>query len=140
MYYKSVNLVQYLRCSDIIEAVINFLGVALYLSVLLQAVLIMEMAMRNYGSYENFEEITGGKILQRSQIMTLIQRYLKREELEGEILVNLSEDLLSRGSMTRSKGKAQLNVRVVNLRENWVEGLLRHEIGMVDRSELQSSI
>jgi len=90
--------------------------------------------MRNYGSYENFEEITGGKILQRSQIMTLIQRYLKREELEGEILVNLSEDLLSRGSMTRSKGKAQLNVRVVNLRENWVEGLLRHEIGMVDRT------
>jgi len=91
--------------------------------------------MRNYGSYENFEEITGGKILQRSQIMTLIQRYLKREELEGEILVNLSEDLLSRGSMTRSKGKAQLNVRVVNLRENWVEGLLRHEIGMVDRTQ-----
>lgn len=93
----------------------------------------MEIAMDKYGSYEKFEEITGGKILQRSQIMALIQRYLKREELEREIMVNLSEDLLSRGSMTRVKGKPQLNVRVVNLRENWVEGLLRHEIGNIHK-------
>ena len=44
--------------------------------------------------------------------------------------LNLSEDLLSRGSMTQKKGRPQLNVRVVNLRENWCEGLLRHELGM----------
>ncbi|WAR12875.1 K0895-like protein [Mya arenaria] len=93
------------------------------------AIMIMENAMNKYGSYELFEEQTGGKILERSSIMALIQRYLKREELEREIIVNLSEDLLSRGSMTRSKGKPMLNVRVINLREYWVEGLLRHEIG-----------
>lgn len=97
-----------------------------------QAILIMETAIQKYGSYETFEEQTGGKIIQRSAIMTLIQRYLKRDDLEQEIVINLSEDLLSRGSMTRVKGKPQLNVRVVNLREFWVEGLLRHEIGIVN--------
>lgn len=94
-----------------------------------QAIHIMENAIQKYGNYENFEEQTGGKVLQRSSIMALIQRYLKREELEREIIVNLSEDLLSRGSMTRVKGKPTLNVRIVDLREYWVEGLLRHEIG-----------
>lgn len=94
-----------------------------------QAIHIMETAIAKFGTYENFEEQTGGKVLQRSSIMALIQRYLKREELEKEIMVNLSEDLLSRGSMTRTKGKPTLNVRIVDLREYWVEGLLRHEIG-----------
>jgi hypothetical protein len=89
----------------------------------------MENSLQKYGTYENFEEKTGGKVLQRSSIMALIQKYLKRDELEREIQVNLSEDLLSRGSMTRTKGKPTLNVRVVDLREYWVEGLLRHEIG-----------
>lgn len=93
------------------------------------AVLIMENAIQKYGSYEIFEEETGGKILQRPNIMAMIQRYLRREEMENEIAINLSEELLSRGSMTRVKGKPMLNVRIVNLREFWVEGLLRHEIG-----------
>ena len=89
----------------------------------------MENAIQKYGSYEVFEEETGGKILQRPNIMSMIQRYLKREDMENEILINLSEELLSRGSMTRVKGKPMLNVRIINLRELWVEGLLRHEIG-----------
>lgn len=93
------------------------------------AILIMENAMQKYGSYEIFEEETGGKILQRTNIMAMIQRYLKRECMESEIGINLSEELLSRGSMTRVKGKPMLNVRIINLREYWVEGLLRHEIG-----------
>ena len=89
----------------------------------------MENAIQKYGSYEVFEEETGGKILQRPNIMSMIQRYLKREDMENEIFINLSEELLSRGSMTRVKGKPMLNVRIINLRELWVEGLLRHEIG-----------
>jgi len=93
------------------------------------AILIMEKAIDDFGTYENFEEITGGKLLSRSQIYSLVKRYVKSEELDEEIVINLSEDLLSRGSMTRSKGRATLNVRCVNLRENWAEGLLRHELG-----------
>ncbi|XP_076110008.1 putative tyrosine carboxypeptidase MATCAP2 [Mytilus galloprovincialis] len=93
------------------------------------AILIMEIAIDRYGSYEEFENQTGGPVLGRSQIITLVKNYVKRENLENEIMLNLSEDLLSRGSMTRVKGKPTLNVRIVNLRQFWVEGLLRHEIG-----------
>ncbi|KAK7498843.1 hypothetical protein BaRGS_00009935 [Batillaria attramentaria] len=93
------------------------------------AIHIMEEAIQHFGSYENFEEHTGGRVLTRVQILSLVRRYLKKEDLESEIQVNLSEDLLSRGSMTQKKGRPQLNVRVFNLRENWCDGLLRHEIG-----------
>ena len=89
----------------------------------------MENALEKYGTYEEFESKTGGQILSRSQIYTVVTRYLKTENLEQEVVVNLTEELLSRGSMTRCKGKAQLNVRLVNLREFWLDGLLRHEIG-----------
>ncbi|XP_064610943.1 microtubule-associated tyrosine carboxypeptidase-like isoform X1 [Liolophura sinensis] len=94
-----------------------------------QAILIMERALEKHGHYENFEEKTGGKILNRPEIVSIIKRYLRQEDLEDEIRLNLSEDLLSRASMTKGRGKATLNVRIVNLREFWVEGLLRHEIG-----------
>ncbi|XP_076449561.1 microtubule-associated tyrosine carboxypeptidase 1-like [Babylonia areolata] len=93
------------------------------------AVLIMQEAIRHFGSYEDFEEQTGGRVLSKAQIIALVRKYLKKEDLESEIQVNLSEDLLSRGSMTQKNGRAQLNVRVVNLRENWCDGLLRHELG-----------
>ncbi|XP_005107828.1 uncharacterized protein KIAA0895 [Aplysia californica] len=93
------------------------------------AILIMEKAISYFGTYETFEEVTGGRILSKSQIYSLVKKYLKNEELEDEVTLNLSEDMLSRGSMTRSKGKAMLNVRCVNLRECWAEGLLRHELG-----------
>lgn len=90
----------------------------------------MERALEKHGHYENFEEKTGGKILNRPEIVSIIKHYLRQEDLEDEIRLNLSEDLLSRASMTKGKGKATLNVRIVNLREFWVEGLLRHEIGI----------
>ncbi|XP_050395487.1 putative tyrosine carboxypeptidase MATCAP2 [Patella vulgata] len=96
---------------------------------LTQAILIMEKALARYGSYEIFEEITGGPILNRPYIYTLVRKYLKKENLENDININLSEDLLSRGSMTQVKGRPTVNVRIVNLREQWAEGLLRHEIG-----------
>ncbi|KAK7114108.1 hypothetical protein V1264_000228 [Littorina saxatilis] len=89
----------------------------------------MDRAIIHFGTYEEFEERTGGRILSKSQIISLVRKYLKKEDLESEIQLNLSEDLLSRGSMTQKKGRPQLNVRVVNLRENWCEGLLRHELG-----------
>nr|XP_022344544.1 uncharacterized protein KIAA0895-like [Crassostrea virginica]XP_022344545.1 uncharacterized protein KIAA0895-like [Crassostrea virginica] len=94
-----------------------------------EAIFIMENALEKYGTYEEFEAQTGGQVLSRPQILNIIKRYLKREELEDDIILNLTDELLSRGSMTRNKGKPQLNVRTVNLREMWVEGLLRHELG-----------
>ncbi|XP_013383783.1 uncharacterized protein KIAA0895-like [Lingula anatina] len=89
----------------------------------------METAIAKYGSYETFEEKTGGKPMSRTQIMAMVLQYLRKENLEEEISVNMSEVLMSRASMTNVKGKPTLNVRVWNLREHWVDGLLRHEVG-----------
>lgn len=93
------------------------------------AVHIMDQTLRQFGTYEEFEEQSGGKILTRPEIISLVRKYLRKEELESEIAVNLSEDLLSRGSIVYKNGRPQLNVRVANLRENWCQGLLRHELG-----------
>lgn len=70
--------------------------------------------------------------LKNKNFLHLFPRYLSNEELVDEVQINLSDDLLSRGSLTSVKGRTVLNVRSVNLREHWAEGLLRHEIGLLN--------
>ncbi|PVD20897.1 hypothetical protein C0Q70_19060 [Pomacea canaliculata] len=94
-----------------------------------KAINIMDSVISEFGSYEEFEDTSGGPVLSRSQILALVKRYLKKEKLESEIKVNLSEDLLSTASMTQKKGWPHLTVRVLNTREYWCDGLLQHEIG-----------
>ena len=95
----------------------------------------MNNCIRRHGSYEAFERKTGGKQLTRSQIMDAANKYLKDENLEEEISVVLSSDLLSRACFTRVKGKPTLNVRVNNIHQYWMDGLLRHEIGEFSQGE-----
>ncbi|XP_064640790.1 putative tyrosine carboxypeptidase MATCAP2 [Lineus longissimus] len=94
-----------------------------------QAIHIMNTALKRYGTYEEFERRTGGRLLSKAEIHTFAREYLKKERLEDKVFINLSEDLVSRGSMTRVKGRPTLNVRVDNVREHWMDGLLRHEVG-----------
>ena len=54
-----------------------------------QAIHIMDQAINQFGTYEEFEEQTGGRILSRSQIISLVRKYLKKEDLESEIQVTL---------------------------------------------------
>ena len=61
--------------------------------------------------------------------MTMAREYLKKERLEDKVFINLCDDLVSRGSMTKVKGRPTLNIRWDNVREYWVAGLLRHEVG-----------
>ncbi|XP_059144457.1 microtubule-associated tyrosine carboxypeptidase-like [Physella acuta] len=93
------------------------------------AVLILESTLAYFGSYETFDKVTGGPILNKQQIYSLCKSYLASEDLDEEVQINLKEDLLSRGSMTRTEGRPVVNIRCVNLREHGAEGLLRHEIG-----------
>ncbi|BFZ12604.1 hypothetical protein BsWGS_15643 [Bradybaena similaris] len=93
------------------------------------AVLIMKKVIAHFGSYEEYEEISGGRLLTQAQILNVIERYLIADKLTEQIHINLCDDLISRGSLSRVKGETILNVRSVNMRENWAEGLLRHEIG-----------
>uniref|UniRef100_A0A8C6B7L9 Microtubule associated tyrosine carboxypeptidase 2 n=1 Tax=Monodon monoceros TaxID=40151 RepID=A0A8C6B7L9_MONMO len=46
-----------------------------------------------------------------------------------QIVVHLTEDLLSRASMTVVNGCPTLTINVCTAREHWLEGMLRHEIG-----------
>ncbi|XP_028606537.2 putative tyrosine carboxypeptidase MATCAP2 isoform X3 [Podarcis muralis] len=46
-----------------------------------------------------------------------------------QIVVHLSEDLLSRASMTVVNGRPTLTINIATAREHWLEGMLRHEIG-----------
>ncbi|CAL1528067.1 unnamed protein product [Lymnaea stagnalis] len=93
------------------------------------AILILENTLAHFGSYEQFDEITGGSILTRSEVYRFVKKYLMNEDLDDEIQINLRDDLLSRGSIYRAKDRYVLSVRCVNLRECCAEGLLRHEIG-----------
>lgn len=54
-------------------------------SVSLQAVGIMECVLRKFGSYENFEEVTGGSVLPKSRVWAAVRKYLQKEGCVGEV-------------------------------------------------------
>ncbi|XP_077667156.1 putative tyrosine carboxypeptidase MATCAP2 isoform X2 [Eretmochelys imbricata] len=94
-----------------------------------QSVNIMERTLQKYGSYEKFEQATGGSLLPKSRIWNHVRKYMVKEGCVGEIVVHLTEDLLSRASMTVVNGRPTLTINVSTAREHWLEGMLRHEIG-----------
>lgn len=52
-----------------------------------------------------------------------------------QIVVHLTEDLLSRASMTVVNGRPTLTINISTAREHWLEGMLRHEIGTSSSGE-----
>ncbi|KAA0710558.1 hypothetical protein E1301_Tti015770 [Triplophysa tibetana] len=94
-----------------------------------QAERIMELALRKYGSYEKFEQATGGNLLTKSRIWYYVKKYMEKEGCMGEIVVYLTDDLLSRASMTVVNGRPTLTINISAAREQWLQGMLRHEIG-----------
>ncbi|KAG7225382.1 hypothetical protein INR49_027371 [Caranx melampygus] len=93
------------------------------------AVHIMELALQRYGSYEKFEQVTGGNLLTKSRIWHNVKRYMEKEGCMGEIVVHVTDDLLSRASMTIVNSRPTLTINISTAREHWLEGMLRHEIG-----------
>ncbi|KAG7500155.1 hypothetical protein JOB18_010576 [Solea senegalensis] len=96
---------------------------------LTQAVHIMELALQRYGSYEKFEQVTGGNLLTKSRIWHNVKKYMEKEGCVGEIVVQVTDDLLSRASMTVVNSRPTLTINISTAREHWLEGMLRHEIG-----------
>ena len=45
----------------------------------------MECVLKKFGSYENFEEVTGGNILPKSQVWAAVRKYLQKEGCVGEV-------------------------------------------------------
>jgi hypothetical protein len=72
-----------------------------------QAIKIMNNLIKKYGSYEKFEELTGGRLLTKFEIGCLVREYCQREGFaDGEIVLNLSDDLLSTASMAHAQSWA----------------------------------
>ncbi|XP_041046757.1 uncharacterized protein KIAA0895-like isoform X1 [Carcharodon carcharias] len=94
-----------------------------------QAVRIMKSVVQMYGSYENFEVATGGAMLSKSKIWTCIRSYMRKEGCSGEVVVRLSEDLLSQAVMMVENCRPTLTINLAGARQYWLEGMLRHEIG-----------
>lgn len=94
-----------------------------------QAVGIMECVLKRYGSYEIFEEATGGNVLPKSQVWAAVRKYLQKEGCVGEVVVRLSEELLSQAVMVVENCRPTLTINLSGARQHWLEGMLRHEIG-----------
>ncbi|XP_034049725.1 uncharacterized protein KIAA0895-like [Thalassophryne amazonica] len=94
-----------------------------------QAVGIMECVLRKFGSYENFEELTGGSVLPKSQVWAAVRKYLQKEGCVGEVVVRLSDELLSQAVMVVESSRPTLTINLAGARQHWLEGMLRHEIG-----------
>ncbi|KAM8877943.1 microtubule-associated tyrosine carboxypeptidase 1 [Synchiropus picturatus] len=94
-----------------------------------QAVGIMECVLKKFGSYEKFEELTAGSPLPKSQVWAAVRKYLQKEGCVGEIVVRLSDELLSQAVMVLENCRPTLIINIAGARQHWLEGLLRHEIG-----------
>ncbi|XP_076809797.1 microtubule-associated tyrosine carboxypeptidase 1-like [Clavelina lepadiformis] len=94
-----------------------------------QAMSIMKRVLERYENYEKFEWATGGQLLSKVQLWSMIRRYLEKEGFYGDVVVNISNDLIARAAMTINGGRPTLSIRETAAKKLWVEGLLRHEIG-----------
>ncbi|XP_054627805.1 microtubule-associated tyrosine carboxypeptidase isoform X2 [Dunckerocampus dactyliophorus] len=94
-----------------------------------QAVGIMECVLKKFGSYETFEDVTGGVVLPKSQVWAAVRKYLQKEGCVGEVVVRLSDELLSQAVMVVESCRPTLTINLAGARQHWLEGMLRHEIG-----------
>ncbi|XP_062997603.1 microtubule-associated tyrosine carboxypeptidase 1-like isoform X2 [Elgaria multicarinata webbii] len=94
-----------------------------------EAVGIINAVLEKYGTYESFEASNGGKLLSKCQIWSIIRKYMQKEGCSGEVVVHLTEDLLSQAVMMVENSRPTLAINLSGARQNWLEGVLRHEIG-----------
>ncbi|XP_012973255.1 uncharacterized protein KIAA0895-like homolog [Mesocricetus auratus] len=94
-----------------------------------QAVGIIEAVLEKFGTYEHFEAATGGQLLTKCQIWSTVRKYMQKEGCVGEVVVQLSENLLSQAVMMVENSRPTLAINLTGARQYWLEGMLRHEIG-----------
>ncbi|EOB05244.1 Uncharacterized protein KIAA0895-like, partial [Anas platyrhynchos] len=98
-----------------------------------QAIRIIHAVLEKYGTYESFEVATGGRLLSKCQIWSVIRKYMQKEGCVGEVVVQLTDDLLSQAVMMVEDSRPTLAINLAGARQYWLEGMLRHEIGQRGR-------
>ncbi|KFU85317.1 Uncharacterized protein KIAA0895-like, partial [Chaetura pelagica] len=99
-----------------------------------QAIRIIRAVLEKYGTYESFEVATGGRLLSKCQIWAMIRKYMQKEGCVGEVVVQLTDDLLSQAVMMVEDSRPTLAINLAGARQHWLEGMLRHEIGQTGSS------
>lgn len=51
-----------------------------------QAIRIIRAVLEKYGTYESFEVATGGRLLSKCQIWSVIRKYMQKEGCAGEVM------------------------------------------------------
>lgn len=51
-----------------------------------QAIRIIRAVLEKYGTYESFEVATGGRLLSKCQIWSIIRKYMQKEGCVGEVI------------------------------------------------------
>ncbi|KAK7895609.1 hypothetical protein WMY93_020934 [Mugilogobius chulae] len=67
--------------------------------------------------------------LPKSQVWAAVRKYLQKEGCVGEVVVRLSDELLSQAVMVIENCRPTLTINLAGARQFWLEGMLRHEIG-----------
>ncbi|XP_065843247.1 putative tyrosine carboxypeptidase MATCAP2 [Oscarella lobularis] len=95
---------------------------------LAEAVCVLRIVLRKYGSFEKYEERNGGRILSDAECLQYARKYLRAQGI-SEVRVVVSRDLVPHAHMTHDKRGPILEMKSGVLREHRFEGLLNHEIG-----------
>ncbi len=95
-----------------------------------QAIKIIETALKKHRSYDDYEDKAGGRKLTNCEILDIVRTFLKEEHM-NEVQIQISSDLVARAAMTRIKGQPTIQIQSGNIREKWISGMLRHEIGTI---------
>jgi len=89
---------------------------------------IIKSTLRKHGSYEQYEEIHGGRLLDKDSCRAKVMEYL-RENRITQLHVRFNSSLSSRGAMCLGKHGPMLCLRWEGCREEWLQGTLDHEVG-----------
>lgn len=79
-----------------------------------------------YEGTSNFKELV---LYDNAESYNHVTRLVVSLCLCGQIVVQVTDDLLSRASMTVVNSRPTLTINTSTAREHWLEGMLRHEIG-----------
>ncbi|XP_045675075.1 uncharacterized protein KIAA0895-like homolog isoform X2 [Phyllostomus hastatus] len=88
-----------------------------------QAVGIIEAVLEKFGTYEHFEAVTGGQLLTKCQIWSVVRKYMQKEGCVGEVVVQLSEDLLSQAVMMVENSRPTLAINLTGARTHYLRGV-----------------
>ena len=102
------------------------------------ALRILQNTIDKYGSYNEYEERYGGKLLDREGCRRVVQEYFRRNNVT-QMHLRLNPQLSSRGAFALSKHGPTLYLNPEGCREAWLEGTLDHEV-RTQRSTCSSNL